>query len=147
MASKTARLTTRELTRRTFPDFEQFFRQVHGCACTLYFFGRHLTPVAGTAKERAATLGAPDRSRKHFPHQELMRNRELEAVDGLARKGQAHGILVYANAVLDRGDPDGLSAQRSDGTEAAQDLRLALGMLVTTRCSENALFRRCRRLP
>lgn len=59
MAADAVRLTTRELSVRTFPDFEQFFSQVHGCACTLYFFGRHLTPAAGTAKERAERLGLP----------------------------------------------------------------------------------------
>lgn len=54
------------LSMRTFPDFEQFFAQVHGCACTLYFFGRHLPVVPGTAEQRAQHLGsAPDRSAKH----------------------------------------------------------------------------------
>jgi GNAT superfamily N-acetyltransferase len=97
MAADAVRLTTRELSVRTFPDFEQFFSQVHGCACTLYFFGRHLTPAAGTAKERAERLGAPDRSLKHFPHKEWMRARELSAVKELVQSGQAHGILVYAD--------------------------------------------------
>jgi len=93
------RYTTRELSMRTFRDFEQFFTQVHGCACTLYFFGRHLTPVAGTAKQRAEILGsAPDRSQKRFPHHELMRARALAAVGELVRKRQAHGVLVYADA-------------------------------------------------
>ncbi|MBO0812830.1 MAG: GNAT family N-acetyltransferase [Microlunatus sp.] len=92
------RFTTRELSMRTIDDFEQFFSQVHGCACTLYFFGRHLSPLPGTAQQRAERLGsAPDRSRKHFPHQELMRTREAAAVRELVSKGQAHGILVYAN--------------------------------------------------
>lgn len=91
------RFTTRELSTRTFADFEQFFAQVHGCACTLYFFGRHLSPDPGNAEQRAKRLGAPDRSRKHFPHRELMRKRELAAVRELVQKGQAHGILVYAD--------------------------------------------------
>lgn len=92
------RFTTRELSMRTFPDFEQFFAQVHGCACTLYFFGRHLSPLPGTAEQRGQRLGsAPDRSRKHFPHRELMRTREAVAVRELVRKGQAQGILVYAD--------------------------------------------------
>lgn len=93
-----AKLTTRELSMDTFPDFEKFFGQVHGCACTLYLFGRHLTPAASTAKERAQRLGAPDRSRKHFPHKEWMRARELSAVKELVQSGQAHGILVYADS-------------------------------------------------
>ncbi|TCO21136.1 hypothetical protein EV652_11143 [Kribbella steppae] len=97
MAADAVRLTTRELSMRTFPDFEQFFSQVHGCACTLYFFGRHLTPLAGTAKERADRLGAPDRSQKQFPHQEWMRAQQLSAVKELVRSWQAHGILVYAD--------------------------------------------------
>jgi hypothetical protein len=92
------RFTTRELSMRTFADFERFFAQVHGCACTLYLFGRHLSPLAGTAEQRAQVLGSqPDRSRKHFPHKEAMRARELAAVKGLVRRGQAHGILVYAD--------------------------------------------------
>lgn len=91
------RFTTRELSVRTLPDFEQFFSQVHGCACTVYYLGRHLPPVARTAKERAEILGAPDRSRKHFPHQELKRAQELSVVSDLVRRRKAHGILVYAD--------------------------------------------------
>ncbi len=98
MASKAVRFTTRELSLRTFSDFERFFSQVHGCACTLYFFGRHLTPVAQTAKERAELVGAPDRTPKHFPHQALMRERELAAVRELVEQRKAHGILVYDDA-------------------------------------------------
>ena len=96
MSTDTARFTTRELSKRTWPDFERFFSQVHGCACTLYLFGRHLTPTARTAKEKAEHFGAPDRSRKHFPARASMRTRELKAVKELVWKGQAHGILVYA---------------------------------------------------
>lgn len=92
-----ARFTTKELSKRTWPDFERFFSQVHGCACTLYLFGRHLSPVAQTAKERAETLGeVPDRSRKHFPHRDWARAQELKAVKELVWNGQAHGILAYA---------------------------------------------------
>jgi GNAT superfamily N-acetyltransferase len=98
MTTPATRYRTRELSTRTFPDFEQFFTQVHGCACTLYFFGRHLSPVAGTAQQRAVSLGsAPDRTGKHFPHQDVMRARELAAVQELVDQGQAHGILVYAD--------------------------------------------------
>lgn len=94
--AEATRLTTRELSMRTFPDFERFFGQVHGCACTLYLFGRHLAVIPGTAKEHAERLGKPDRSAKHFPLQELRRTKELAAVRELVAKGQAHGILVYA---------------------------------------------------
>lgn len=98
MTTEPAQFTTRVLSMRTFPDFERFFAQVHGCACTLYFFGRHLSPVPGTATQRAERLGSvPDRSQQHFPHRELMRAREAAAVRELVRMGQAHGILVYAD--------------------------------------------------
>lgn len=97
MKGSTDRFTTRELSMRTVDDFEQFFSQVHGCACTLYLFGRHLSPEPGNAQQRAQLLGAPDRSQKHFPHRDLMRTREAAAVRELVRKGHAHGILVYAN--------------------------------------------------
>jgi hypothetical protein len=98
VASKAVRFSTRELSLRTFSDFERFFSQVHGCACTLYFFGRHLTPAAQTARERAKLLGAPDRSQKRFPHRALMRERELAAVRELVGQRKAHGILVYDDA-------------------------------------------------
>lgn len=97
-ARSTTKITTKELSRRTFDDFSDFFHRVHGCACTLYFFGRHLTPVSGSAKERARLLGAPDRSKKQFPHKELLRQRELAAVRALVDQGKAHGILAYLNA-------------------------------------------------
>lgn len=97
MPAGAVRLTTRELSKRTWPDFERFVSSVHGCACTLYLFGRHLSPVASTAKERAEILGgAPDRSRKHFPHRDWARAQELRAVKELVWNDQAHGILVYA---------------------------------------------------
>lgn len=97
MSEAAIRFSTRELSMQTFPDFEQFFGRAHGCACTLSFFGRHLSVMPGTAEERANRLGRPDRSQKHFPRQELRRAREASAVNELVRKGQAHGILVYAN--------------------------------------------------
>ena len=104
--STSVRFTTRVLSVRTFPDFEQFFDHVHGCACTLLFFGRHLSSIPGTAEQRAKRLGsAPDRSHKHFPHQDLKRTREAAAVKELVRKRQAHGILVYAE-----GEPVGWCA-------------------------------------
>jgi hypothetical protein len=91
------RYRTRELSTRTFADFEAFFGQVHGCACTVYFFGRHLAPVATTGEQRAADVDSgSDRSRGHFPQRDLARARELAAVSRLVDRGQAHGILVYA---------------------------------------------------
>lgn len=98
MNETAVRFTTRELSMRTIDDFELFFSQVHGCACTLYFFGRHLNVLPGTAEDRAKVLGSPDRSRKHFPRQEVRRSREAAAVRELVRKHQARGILVYANS-------------------------------------------------
>jgi GNAT superfamily N-acetyltransferase len=98
MSDPTTRYRTAELSTETFPDFAEFFGQVHGCACTLYFFGRHLTPVAGTAEQLAKALGsAPDRTRKHFPHKDVARTRELAAVKELVDRDQARGILVYAD--------------------------------------------------
>lgn len=97
MTEPAVRYRTRELSERTFPDFETFFGRVHGCACTLYFFGRHLSPVTGTAAQPGVSLDrTPDRTRKHFPLRDLARARELAAVKGLVENGQAHGILVYA---------------------------------------------------
>lgn len=89
-------LTTRELSKRTWPDFVTFFSQVHGCACTLYSFGRHLPLKGKTAAERAELFGAPDRSKKHFPAQERRRAQEFAAVRELLDAGRFHGILVYA---------------------------------------------------
>jgi ribosomal protein S18 acetylase RimI-like enzyme len=97
MTSKTIRFTTRELSTRTWSDFVTFFSQVHGCACTLYSFGRHLTLVGTTAAERADLYGSPDRSRKHFPAQQQRRAQQLAAVRELLDEGRYHGILVYAN--------------------------------------------------
>jgi hypothetical protein len=51
MSGSAVRFTTRELSMRTFPDFEEFFAQVHRCDCTLYFFGRHWTVMPGTAED------------------------------------------------------------------------------------------------
>jgi hypothetical protein len=97
MSDATKRYRTRELSARTFPDFEEFFNWVHGCACTLYFFGRHLSPVAGGVDESAIEVGSvPDRSRRQFPQRDQARVRELAAVKRLVDRDQAHGILVYA---------------------------------------------------
>jgi hypothetical protein len=113
MSESKVRFSTRELSMRTFPDFEEFFAQVHGCACTLYFFGRHLTVMPGTAEDRAKLLGRPDRSRKYFPRQELRRAREAAAVKELVRKRdvdnrviriKAHELGSWYAAIQDEGD-------------------------------------------
>ncbi|MFC7622217.1 GNAT family N-acetyltransferase [Microlunatus sp. GCM10028923] len=117
------KVTTKELSRRTFDDFSEFFHRVHGCACTLYFFGRHLTPLSGSAQERARLLGtAPDRAKGHFPHRDLMRQRELAAVKELVDQGKAHGMLAYANGEpvgwCNFGRADELPVVRDDSTPA-----------------------------
>lgn len=99
---KPVRFTTKELSKRTFADFERFFSQVHGCMCTLYSLGGHIPNPARTAKELAGQRGEPDRSNKQFPLQEWRRQQESAAMNELVRRGQAHGILVYAD-----GDPVG----------------------------------------
>lgn len=90
-------LTTKDLSKRTWPEFVAFFSQVHGCACTLYSFGRHLTLAGNTAAERAKLYGAPDRTRKYFPAQQQRREQELAAVKELLDRGRFHGILVFAD--------------------------------------------------
>ncbi|GAA5032972.1 hypothetical protein GCM10023317_84570 [Actinopolymorpha pittospori] len=102
MVTGEMRFTTKELSKRTWPDFERFFSQVHGCACTLYLHGRHLPSVARTATERAERFGVPDRSRSVFPARAFGRAQELSAVKELVWQGRAHGILVYG-----RGEPVG----------------------------------------
>ena len=87
---------TKELSRRTWPDFEAFHSSVHGCGCMLYLRGRHLSPAAVTAEERAKLLGAPDRSKKSFPHHDWWMAQNLAEMKDLVWSGRAHGILVYA---------------------------------------------------
>lgn len=96
MSASKLRFTTKELSKCTWPDFVTFFSQVHGCACTLYCFGRHLTLAGNTAAERAELYGAPDRSRKYFPAQKQRRVQQLAAVGELLDRERYHGILVYA---------------------------------------------------
>lgn len=95
-AQEPVRFTTKELSRRTFADFEAFHSSVHGCGCMLYLRGRHLSPAALTAEERAKLLGAPDRSTKKFPHHDWWMARNLAEMKTLVWTGKAHGILVYA---------------------------------------------------
>jgi ribosomal protein S18 acetylase RimI-like enzyme len=92
-----ARFTTKELSKRTFADFETFHKSVHGCGCMLYPRGRHHSPIAKTAAERAKLIGAPDRSKKVFPHHDVQMARNLAEMKELVWAGKAHGILVYAD--------------------------------------------------
>ena len=76
-----ARFTTKELSKRTWPDFERLFSQGNGwdfCMCTPFHFGgyRHTSHLR-TRAEKAAF------------------NRELK--HDLVEQGHAHGILVYAD--------------------------------------------------
>ena len=96
MAADRARFTTKQLSRRTWPDFESFHLSVHGCGCMLYLRGRHLSPAAATADDRAKLMGAPDRSQKKFPHHDWWMAQNLREMKELVWRGQAHGILVYA---------------------------------------------------
>ncbi|MEQ7129489.1 GNAT family N-acetyltransferase [Actinopolymorpha sp. B11F2] len=96
-AWKPARFATKELSRRTFVDFEAFHNSVHSCGCMLYPRGRHLSPAAVTAEKRAELLGTPDRSKKKFPHHEWQMARNLAEMKELVWAGKAHGILVYAD--------------------------------------------------
>jgi hypothetical protein len=89
---------TRELSKRTWPDFVDFFDRVHGCACTLNSFGRHCTLEGKNAAERARIYGAPDRSRRYFPAQEALHRMRFDAMKELVWSDRAHGILVYAAA-------------------------------------------------
>jgi ribosomal protein S18 acetylase RimI-like enzyme len=76
-----ARFTTKELSKRTWPDFERLFSQGNGwdfCMCTpAHFGGHHLTKHLRTRAEKAA-----------FNH---------KLKHDLVVRGQAHGILVYAD--------------------------------------------------
>jgi ribosomal protein S18 acetylase RimI-like enzyme len=76
-----ARFTTKELSKRTWPDFERLFSQGNGwdfCMCTPFHFGGYrLTTHLRTRAEKAAF------------HRGLKRD--------LVDQGQAHGILVYAD--------------------------------------------------
>ncbi|MBO0879765.1 MAG: hypothetical protein J2P17_05220 [Mycobacterium sp.] len=71
---------TKELSRRTWPDFERLFSQGGGwdfCACMIYQRGHHLS-----GKE------CPTRADSHLRN--LAEKREL------VMQGRAHGILVYS---------------------------------------------------
>jgi ribosomal protein S18 acetylase RimI-like enzyme len=96
MTAGPARFPTRTLSRRTWPDFVAFHTGVHGCACMLYLRGRHLSPAAGTAEERAKLLGPPDRSKKQFPHHDWWMAQNLAEMKDLVWSGRSHGVLVYS---------------------------------------------------
>jgi GNAT superfamily N-acetyltransferase len=75
------RMTTKELSVRTWPDFEELFTRGSGhdfCACMLFQRGRHLP-------------------RSAFPSRAAMQIENLAQKRGLVRDGRAHGILVYAD--------------------------------------------------
>lgn len=78
------RYTTRELSRRTWPDFEELFSRGNGwdfCACMLSRRGRHL-------------------SGRSFPNRAAMREQNMADALDLVQEGRAHGILVYADGVV-----------------------------------------------
>lgn len=91
------RFTTKELSRKTWPDYERFFhRNGRGsCGCMLYPRGRHLPAPAGAGRLNGA--GGPDRSGKHFPTRDLRRSQNLSEMKQLVERDRAHGILVYAS--------------------------------------------------
>ncbi len=76
------RITTKELSVRTWPDFEALFTNGNGCdfcACMVFQRGRHLP-------------------RSKFPNRAAMQVENLAQKRQLVYDGRAHGILVYADA-------------------------------------------------
>jgi GNAT superfamily N-acetyltransferase len=76
------RITTKELSVRTWPDFEALFTNGNGCdfcACTVFQRGRHLP-------------------HSKFPNRAAMQVENLAQKRELVYDGRAHGILVYADA-------------------------------------------------
>jgi ribosomal protein S18 acetylase RimI-like enzyme len=132
VARKMARFTTKELSKRTFADFEQFFSQVHGCMCVVYSLGGHIPNPGRTAKEIAGRLGEPDRTKKRFPLQEWRRQQESKVMKELVWKGQAHGILVYAG-----GEPVGwCQFGRADELPIEQNEKTSPGRIARDPTSE-----------
>jgi GNAT superfamily N-acetyltransferase len=81
-ASDAGPYTTKELSPRTWPDFERLFSQGHGCdfcACMVYQRGCHLPS-------------------KEFPTRAESHVRNLTDKRELVMQGRAHGILVFADA-------------------------------------------------
>lgn len=80
MAERRAEYTTRELSSRTWADFERLFTQGGGwdfCACMLNQRGCHL-------------------SEREYPNRADRGPRNLQEKRQLVEQGRAHGILVYA---------------------------------------------------
>lgn len=80
MTGNHPRYTTKELSKKTWPDFERLFSQGGGwdfCGCMLYQRGCHLS--GNEFRTRAAS---------HV--------RNLQEKKTLVDEGRAHGILVYA---------------------------------------------------
>lgn len=81
MTSEVPKYTTKELSTKTWPDFERLFSQGSGwdfCACMYYQRGCHL-------------------SGKAFPTRGAARVQNLHEKRELTEQGRAHGILVYAS--------------------------------------------------
>lgn len=83
MASQVSSYTTRELSKKTWPDFERLFR-IPGsgwnhCACMHFHRTR------------------PDPKEERLPTRAEKAVRNLREKKGLVEKGCAHGILVYAD--------------------------------------------------
>src|SRR5688572_19663653 len=74
------RLTAKELSPSTWPDFEDLFTRGNGCdfcACMFFQRGRHL-------------------SRSKYPSRAAMAQQNRAEKRELVLQGRAHGILVYA---------------------------------------------------
>lgn len=79
-----SRLTTRELSQQTWPDFERLFSQGGGwdfCCCMVTHRGCHLS-------------GKQFRTRSAAHRQNLQEHKDL------VWQGRSHGILVYADEVV-----------------------------------------------
>jgi GNAT superfamily N-acetyltransferase len=75
------RITTKELSARTWPGFEDLFTRGNGydfCACMVFQRGRHLP-------------------RSKFRNRAAMQVENLAQKRRLVDEGRAHGILVYAD--------------------------------------------------
>lgn len=91
------RFTTEELSKKTWPDYEQFFhRNGRGdCGCMLYPRGRPLSAPRDTGTLGMGATGA-SLGGKQLPSRDLHRAQSLSEMKELVERGRAHGILVYA---------------------------------------------------
>jgi hypothetical protein len=83
-----AKLTTKELTTKTWDDFDRLFSQGNGwdfCSCTAYQFG-----ASGGRNARGRKLEKVPRGRAEWSK---INRRDKRA---LVESGRAHGILVFA---------------------------------------------------